>query len=463
MAVQQVVAPFASDIISTFDIYKPEKLNKLFRAKGDQGMSYFMLLKSLGFELPVAQDSYSHFEEDFIHSTFTTTTSTAAVPAPGGGVGATQTFVINTTSIGGNNYVYPRKWDTIIFPDNTTASITAAVPGAVTTNVTVIMNTATDALPAVASGSEIVIISNAFAEGSAQPAGRISGTTEYTNFVQIVKESLNATGSEMTNQDWFDELVGDDGTTQQILGYVMKGQINLDYLLNLFASNALLFQKPTTSSNLTDALAANRAIKTTLGLIPDIRQRGNIVNYMSGLYNVSKFDDCNRILDREFCSENVMALLGFDLHTEAENTLVDYFKDTNIKYVADQSFGGDEGLAASVGFKSLKKGDRTFNFKRMGIFSHPKVGGAAGYNFSKMGLFLPLDRRKDAKSGVMIPSIGSRYKSLGKYNRKTEVWNVSGAGEGLKVIGDDLANFYMRMHVGAQHIGVNRFILVEPS
>lgn len=458
-----VVAPFASDIISTFDIYKPEKLNKLFRAKGDQGMSYFMLLKSLGFELPVAQDSYSHFEENFIHNTFVTTTSTAAVAAPGGGVGASQTFVINSSSIGGNNYVYPRQWDTIVFPDQTTASITVATPGVGTTNVTVIMNTATDGVPAVASGSEIVIISNGFAEGSDQPLGRISDTSEYTNYVQIIKESLNATGSEMTNQDWFDEYVGDNGASQEIISYVMKGQLDLDYRLNLFASNALIFQKPTTSTNLVDASAANRPIKTTLGLIPDILQRGNIVGYTSGLFNVGKFDDCNRILDREFCADNVLAYLGFDLHTEAENTLVDYFKDTNIKYVADSNFGGDEGLAASVGFKSLKKGDRNFNFKRMGIFSHPKVGGAAGYDYSKMGLFLPLDMRKDAKTGVMMPSIGSRYKKLGKYSRKTEVWNVSGAGDGMKVIGADLANFYMRMHVGAQHIGVNRFILVRPQ
>lgn len=468
MPIQATASPYASDIISNFDIYKPEKLNKLFRIKGDQGMSYLMILKSLGFELPTANDKFEHYEERFIHDTFVIGANSAA-----GAAGASVTLTISATSIqnfSGIYYVYPRLWDTVLFDDagETTASITALAinQGAGTATIQVTPNKLTKNIPSLVTGQEVVIISDAFAEGSTQPKGALSGTDQYENFVQIIKESLNATGSEMTNQDWFDTLVGDDGAQKKILGYVMKGQLDLDYRMALKSSNALLFQDVTdnTNANLNDALSVtNSKVKTTEGLIPAIRRAGQITPYTPGLFSVNKFDDIIKKQDREFCGNDIVGLLGLDVFLEIENTFVDYFKETEIGYVTESVFKGNEKLAMSVGFKSFRKGSRTFNFQKMGIFTHPKVGGAAGYKYPKMGLFLPIDMRKDKKTGEAIPSIGCRYKELGPYSRKMEVWDQRGAGAGLKVIPEDVANYFMRTHIGAHHIGVNRFVLLDPQ
>lgn len=465
---QAVVAPYASDVLSGFDIYKPEKMNKLFRIKGDQGMSYLMILKSLGFELPTARDDYEHYEERFIHDTFLIGANSSA-----GAAGASVTITVSPNSIahyGAIYYLYPRLWDTVLFQTSggeVTASVTAVTNnnnGTATIKVT--PNGLLSNIPALTTGLEIVIISNGWAEGSTQPPGRLSGTDHYINHVQIVKESLNATGSEMTNQDWFDTLQEDDGGQKKILGYVMKGQIDLDYRIAMLASNALLFQQPTdnTNTDLQDTTTPTNAfVKTTEGLIPATRRAGNTVPYTPGLFSTTKFNTMIKIQDREFCGNDVLGLLGIDLHLEIEDTFVDYFKETEISYVVNGIFKGNEELATSVGFTSFRKGSRTFNFQRMGIFSHPKVGGASGYNFSKMGLFLPIDMKKDYKTGNAIPSIGCRYKELGPYSRKMEVWNVSGAGAGAKVIPQDLANFYLRTHIGAHHIGANRFMLMDPQ
>jgi len=465
---QAVAAPYASDIISNFDIYKPEKLNKLFRIKGDQGMSYLMILKSLGFELPVARDEYEHYEERFIHETFVICANSGA-----GAAGATVQLTIAATSIdnfGSLYYVYPRLWDTVLFDDaaETTASVTdvSINQGAGTATIKVTPNGLTKNIPALVTGQEVVIISDAFAEGSTQPKGALSGTEKYINYLQIIKESLNATGSEMTNQDWFDQLVGDDGGVKKILGYVMKGQLDLDYRLALKSSNALLFQDVTSNTNtdLNDPnTPTNSKVKTTEGLIPAIRRAGQITPYTPGLFSVTKFDDIIKKQDREFCTNDIVCLLGLDLYLEIENTFIDYFKETEIGYVADSVFKGNKELAMSVGFKSFRKGSRTFNFQRMGIFTHPKVGGAVGYKYPKMGLFLPIDMRKDKKTGQSIPSIGCRYKELGPYSRKMEVWDQRGAGSGLKVLAEDVANYFMRTHMGAHHIGLNRFVLLDPQ
>jgi hypothetical protein len=43
-----------------------------------------------------------------------------------------------------------------------------------------------------------------------------------------------------------------------------------------------------------------------------------------------------------------------------------------------------------------------------------------------------------------------------------EVWEVGGAGTGLKVNGIDKRNTYQRCHVGAHFRGGNQFVLMEP-
>ncbi len=364
---------YASDLISTFDIYKPEKLNKLFRVKGSQGYEYLMTLKSLGFEMPVARDEYEHYEEGWIHDTFLVGANSGA-----GAADASVTLTVSPTSIktydANNIDIYPRLWDLVLFPDGTTASVTAVVvTNGTTATVKVTPSVAGTNIPAVSAGDEIVITSNGWAEGSGQPESRLAGTEKYINFLQIIKESLSATGSEMTNQDWFDTWVEDNGSTKSIIGYVMKGQIDLDYRMALSSSNALLFGRPTTNTNsdLVDANSATKSrVKTTEGLIPAIQRAGQVLPYTAGLFSISKFNEINDKLDREFCGQDVLALCGINLLTQIEDTMVNYFKNTEISYVSQNYFKGSEGLAMSVGFKSFNKSGRNYNFQKMGIFTY---------------------------------------------------------------------------------------------
>ena len=99
--------------------------------------------------------------------------------------------------------------------------------------------------------------------------------------------------------------------------------------------------------------------------------------------------------------------------------------------------------------------------KRMGVLSNPTLYGAVGYEGPKLGVFMPINKKKDPVSGNMVESIGVRYKGLGKYNRRMEVWQVGGAGEGLKVTDIDSRNTYQRCHIGAHFRGGNQFVLME--
>jgi len=314
---------YASDIVSGFDIYKPEKLNVLFNRYGDQGASYFQIVRSMGFEKEVSLDTYGHYEENRIHEVCIVN---ANVTQPA--VGADITFVLSADSLDANNNFYVRKWDIILFPNEVTGSVTTIDTTTPTAPaITCRLNDNTEQFPALSAGDELVIFTNAFSEGSGQPNGAIRGTWEYTNDAQIIKETIGVTGSEMTNQTWFD--VTSAGT--KIPAYYFLGQVDIDYRVALRIDGALLWGKRTVNPRLIDS-DTGRPIKTTEGLIPYIRRVGNEQTYTSGSFSVTEFDEMDRTLDREHAGNYILGMLGIQLHQDIENALVSYFADTNIQY-----------------------------------------------------------------------------------------------------------------------------------
>lgn len=451
---------YASDIVSGFDIHKPEKLNTLFSRYGDQGASYFQLLRSMGFEKEVSLDTYSHYEENRIHEICVN-----LGVVTGHGVGDPITFTLDPTSLDGSNNFYVRMWDVLLFPNEVTGSVTLiADAGTTTPDITVTLNDDTEQFPDLAALDEIIIISNAFSEGSGQPDPAIRGTWEYENDAQIIKETIGVTGSEMVNQTWFQ--VNTMGAKTN--AYYHLGQVDIDYRTALRIDGALLFGKRTVNTLLVDPVTG-RPIKTTEGMVPYIRRVGNEQSYTSGTFDVLEFDEMDNTLDREGAGNYILGLLGITLSQDIENSLVTYFADTNIIYAKQTSndvlFNANESLAASVNFKYLTKSERTYLFKRMGVLNNPKLYGAAGYEAigPKLGMFMPINKKKDPVSGNMVESIGTRYRGLGKYNRRMEVWQVGGAGEGLKVTDIDDRNTYQRCHVGAHFRGGNQMVLMEPA
>jgi len=469
-AIQEI---YASEVVSGFDIHKPEYLNDLFMRYDDQGLAYFQLLRSLGFEKSVAQDTYYHFEENRTHERAKVR---AQVSAPA--QGADIVFILDTDAMDANNRFYPRMYDTLLFSNDVTGyiqDIDVSTPADPT--ITVRLNDEDDTFPQLEIGEYIPIVSDSFSEGSGQPEGAIRGAWKYDNDAQIIKETIGMTGTEMVNQTWF--KVTSDG--KSIPAYYHLGQFDIDYRITLKIDGALLFQKRTTnvSRSGTEPIDPDtgRVIKTTEGLFPYINRVGNVHPYTIGSFDIADFDDVNLVLDREFAGNHILSLLGIKVQGEVEDVLKLYFADTNIQYARQVAnnvlFNKNESLGASVNFKYLTKNERTFMFKRFSNLSNSNtVGGWAdvggyytGYSqdWPSVGVMLPLNKRKDPKSKKLVESLGVRYRALGRYNRRMEVWSIGGAGEGMKVTEFDKRETYMRCHIGAHFRGGNQFVLLDPQ
>ena len=453
-AVQSI---YTNEIATSFEFLKPEKWGSLMRSHGNQGADYFSTITALGFKVATKNETYSHFEDDWI-----TETVAIADPVVYGVAGATATFTIGAASIpaAGAGDPYIRVKDTLITQAGNMVYVTD-ITGIVVTvapSDTGVTLGATDFV----AGDELFITSNANGEGTNQPDSRFSGTREYSNNTQIIKETMTATGTSMTDGMWFDKISypgGSDG--QNIEAYYIKGQEDAEFRMAIGMEGACLFGQKNNNATVMLDPETGKAVNSTEGTYSYIENQGNEVNYTPGSFTVSKFNEIGRIANKEYAPEHYCAFLGYDFNNELDDTFVDYNKDTDISFTKDV-MGGKE---IEIGFSVLKKGGRNYGFKKLQSFSNPKGAGAPGYDYSSQAMFIPLGMKKDLNpngTAGKLPTVGIRYKELGGYNRFMEVWTVAGAGKGTLVTENDSRNLYLRSDIGAHHMVGNQMILLRP-
>jgi hypothetical protein len=461
MEPQAIADIYSQDVLSGFDFYKPEFLETLFRRYGDQGMSYFQLLRTLGWEKSSARSTYGHFEENRTHEIFHSRNNAGA---PGAGVN--HVITLDQIDLDSNNAFYPRLYDEVLFPNETVGYIsdidTTSPTGPVLTIVPVDL---TDDLGALSGNDPLIIFSNIWSPGSGQPTGAVKGTYQYENDHQIIKETITSTGSQLVQQLWFKQY-GDDGKT--ITGYYSLGMLDIDYRMNLRIDGALLFGKRVTNTAAVDPVT-NAALQGTEGVFPFVRRLGNVSVIADGAFAMTDFDTIDRTLDQEGVGKYTLSLWGIERHQEVEGVLKSYLDNASTQY-AVKAFNNDilksnDSLGAVINFQYVLKSERLFMMKRFNNLNNPKLYGVGGdYKMPQYGLLLPMGMKKDPVNKNMVRSIGCRYASLGNYSRRTEVWEVGGAGPSrMKVTEFDNTNMYQRAEIGAHNMGGNQFVLVSPT
>jgi hypothetical protein len=469
MTPQAIAETYATEVLSGFDFYKPDFLEKLFRRYGDQGMSFFQTLRMMGFETATGRDTYGHFEENRTHELAWLNFDDGGNVIPGDET--ITTIRLGTNSLDGSDNYYPRPGNMLLFNDGSIATISAVTEvGAGDVDLVLYPNVMAEPVPDTGGvNTPVIIFSNNWAEGTEQPVGALKGTFKYENDAQIIKETISVTGTEMVNQTWFTKY-GDDG--KSIVGYWTVALMDIDYRMNLAIDGALLFSKRTDNQALIPS-SSTYGTKTTEGLFPYIERVGKVETIAEGAFGINDFDNIDRYLDQQGVSKYSLVMPGINRHQEMENALKAYFQDTNIVYAQDvvnsDIFKSNESLGATVNFKYLTKSERIFMFKRFNNLNNPKTYGVSnaestgGYEQPNYAVFLPVGSTKDASSRKLVNNIGCRFRSLGNYSRRMEVFQIGGAGpQSLKVSDIDELNTHQRAHIGFHGASGNQMVWVRP-
>jgi len=445
-----VSAQISNNLVSLFNIHEPQKANFLFRRYGKQGVTAFQFLQSIGAVSPVALGTYSHFEEDWIHATLTPSVVGA------GGAGVTTNVTLSASDMDSSGNSYPRVGDIVMFNNGvkgqvlTKSGANPAVLGIAPLKV------ADDIATSAVVGEQAIIITNAFGEGTDNPEGRVSKAYEYSFNTQIIKETVNSTGTELTNKNWFSTI---DGVT--INAWFDKAKsIDLDYRMALAIDGMILYGEESDNPNIVGT--------TSQGLIDDVTTQGGNATYTPGLFSVAYFDQMNRYLDKQQAGNEFVGLLGYQFFQDMENTLANTFTQNPIIFAGGEgkSFGdlmyGENmkslaGKSVEIGFRSITKTDRAFHLLKLPQLSNPKLYGATGFTEAGRGIFCPLDKPIAPKGGAM-PRLAVRYKDLGGYSRKMESWFTGGAGNiPVKTNTNDSVQLNSRAEMGSERFAVNQF------
>ena len=315
----------------------------------------------------------------------------------------------------------------------------------------------TDAL---STGTNIILISAAWAEGSGMPGGVIENIRKKSNNLQIIKEAWEATGTEMTNTKWIKYTSGG----QDINAYYHYGQKAMDYRMLYKIDGALMWSDNIDGAGITDPTGATtRKVKTTKGLAPWIQEEGHNVPYTINAFNMAKFDAIAKIIEQNRGSDEYLWLHAYDLGAEIKNTLANWLKDTEVSY--------KNGESVKIKFTSYESNDVKHLFKKHGAMSNTASYGASGFSSKQNFAFvMPIGMRKQysdaSKSQTrMAPMFGYRYKKHAGIDRKMVIAKMNGI-TGYEIFRQpvttlDQNNLYSLSHVGFQGMCGNQFIMLQ--
>lgn len=283
---------------------------------------------------------------------------------------------------------YPTVGATVVFENENTGLVTVVnrtVDSAHVVSIKPVGVTNAVLLASAAAGTSMVFYSNAQKEASDQTSTVLPRTDKVTNYIQIFRKDYEVTDVAEQNETEFEymgqkflHVKGIDDTSDR---FMMEEDLGL--LINQ------------ASSSLTDAGGA--AIQTAKGLIPQITDNGNTLEYF-GTPDMTTLDDAMMILRKAFGDSEYVVGESQKVNIGWKNWLIDFAKggDMNISFNA---FDGGQKQAISMDFASIAIAPYTFHRQEWAMFSHSDSLAAGNMPYQNMAVFIPTGKVTNPEPG----------------------------------------------------------------
>ena len=286
-------------------------------------------------------------------------------------------------------------------------------------------------------------------EQSGQPQGLTPTPIEYTNKVQIMKDSFTVSGSEATNVSW----IKTDG------GYLwyLKGEADTYRRFQNHKEMTMLLGQQMTNQ------ATGVTVNSTDGLL-NFMGHTQSYTYANG-YTTTDVDQMIETLDNNRGSKNNALMCGFKLALRIDDLLASYngyYSDpTPVGNYGD--YGNSDDMMLKLGFKGFTRGGYTFHKSVYDPYGYAGMLGADGFDYQKNGFVMPLEGGLDAKTRESMPALKIRYKSAGGYSRETEHWLTGSAVLAQPTNETDELRCHYRSECGFEGFGPNRFVKITAA
>lgn len=436
-------------VISDYDLYTPAELTVLFNRHGNFP-TFRNKLRAMGFSRPCVTPTVGHYETPWHKNKL----EIKSVITAGTGAGTNVVIELKdaahfdaSVTVGGaaRKASFPQKYDVYRFANGVEAVVIDKDETTAPDNhrLTLRPKKAADDIDAlidavVAGTGNVAWMRREMPEGSGAPDARTPRFIKYSNTHTIVKEAVAATGSELTNQAYFDI----DGQRGSI--YLQASKDAYRMFEESYAS-ALLFG--TTADNVSiavDGVGHDLPITGTEGLYTFADSNGNIDTYTLNSYTTADFTSVAEIMENERIGiRSLITLDGFGIFTQREQVLSNFAANSNAFMFAKGTFGqvspevrdemsiqNEQDYMLSVGFTGVRFSGYDFNFNLLHEFNDIMGLGDAGdgYTHRNESIIMPLGTRTDSLTNAAVPTIGYEYKSQNGIDRENVVGTVSGVG-----------------------------------
>ena len=333
---------------------------------------------------------------------------------------------------------YPIENEIMIFQDGNAGFILAKDTTVTPHRLTIQpVKTTIDLVASIVVGQSYFIATNAHGEGSGLPRGRVPRVIKYSNTFQIIKTAAYSTGSELTNQMYFEPVEGKPGS------FFAKVSLDAMYRFEENCDGALIWgQQINNVTEFNTELGFDVPVTGTEGMIDFATVNGNNDTYTIGNYQLADFDDTSKYYERERIGvRDIMCLQGIDINIEIENVLADIL-DGDLAALLTKNYMWGDGVfrdemqpqvdagtfAMEFDFRAIKKSNFRYFFYLLHIFNENVGAGAAGYDYPSWQVMFPVGYAKEKSSGDNRATIGYEYKTLGSYSREEVVADIAGVG-----------------------------------
>jgi hypothetical protein len=447
-------------------IQKPEVLDMLVDTSNNKkDVEYYMMVMALGGEKTTPNNNYLHYYDTRLWETVLLSYTS------GGGAGAPTVYTIQPGSLFGSAYQYfPQLGQVLKFANGTLAQILiiGGIPSAPTLSVTPLNSELSCPTTYVNVPTNVGWI----AASEASPSNYTSivdNLYTYANTVGIIDSPFQVTGDQLSNDGFY---ISDSPDYDRIM---KNWQIRHMKAISLHCLNG---QQNTNS--VADPINPTYNTQSTNGLLTDFAQLANQYAYTPGSFQMTDWENCNRILVQARAEEDVLMLMGYNVFASTQKTLASYFSATggNQKAVQDMTtmkFFGDWGthesqsIASSINFKSIDYLGFKWHFKMMDTFNDDTTFAATGYPGYDLFLALPFNKKQmvPLKGGGQeaMPSLMIRYKANSRYSRKYNIVGVDGTGFSGSFMGSiaDYQNKLIRTQGGNHVLSAQQGIYGRPT
>ena len=460
------------------DLYTPFELTQVFERQGMKP-TIGMWMKMLGFSEGVDTYKVGHYEGE----RDVTPIRFSAVDTAAGAPGANLIMAIDddyqydagvTVNGAARNATPGRVGEQVLLANKSKAHIiakdTSVTPHLVTLR-PINENDNLDLLVAIE--TNYALIDNAWGEGTELPRGVQPRLIKYQNDFQIVKETVVATGTELTNRAYVQPIKGREGSMY------IRSEWQTVHRFEEKKSNALLFGTP--GSNI-------KVFNTELGYDVDVRQtegmdyfartNGYNVTYDEADYTTQDFRDIGKLLEAERIGvRDYCFWMGYDLYGTIEESLDGRLSaDITEQLIRTRVLGGASpmdddhqpfnamDLAMNIGFTAVKIGGYSYTFKLLHEFNDGRQAGLDTYNYKKSGILHPLGYTTNYNEGGSTPIMGYKWKQQNGYSRENQVGVLQGIGvSSSPVMERDITKTGMLTEIAFHATTGNHFIYMTPE